>query len=83
MNYLIKKYQRTLEAAGLKKYRFHDLRHYSASFQIALGIPPQYIMERGGWETDGSMKRYIHALDQKRKEFSEKTNDAFDKILKA
>lgn len=83
MNYLIKKYQRTLESAGLKKYRFHDLRHYSASFQIALGIPPQYIMERGGWETDGSMKRYIHALDQKRKEFSEKTNDAFDKILKA
>lgn len=80
-NYLIKKYQRTLVNAGLTKYRFHDLRHYSASFQIALGIPPQYVMDRGGWESDYSMKRYIHALDQKRKEFSTQANDAFSESL--
>ena len=81
MDYLTKSFQRKMKDAGLQKYRFHDLRHYSASFQIALGIPPQYVMDRGGWETDYSMKRYIHALDKKRKEFADKTNTAFEDLL--
>lgn len=81
MEYLTKYYQKVMKNAGLSKYRFHDLRHYSASFQIAIGIPPQYVMDRGGWETDHSMKRYIHALDSKRKEFSDKTNSAFENSM--
>lgn len=81
MESLTKAYQRKMKSVGLDKYRFHDLRHYSASFQIALGIPPQYVMDRGGWESDHSMKRYIHALDKKRKEFSDQTNAAFQAAL--
>jgi len=81
MTYIYKKYRSVLDAAGLGKYRFHDLRHYSASFQIALGVLPQYVMDRGGWETEASMKRYIHAMDKKRKELSEKTNSAFGDLL--
>lgn len=33
------------------------LRHYSCSIMHALGVPDQYIMARGGWATDGVMKR--------------------------
>ncbi|MCB7523198.1 tyrosine-type recombinase/integrase [[Clostridium] hylemonae] len=54
--------------AGLNHFRFHDLRHYSASIQHALGIPDAYIMERGGWETDGTLKSiYRHTLKDKKK----------------
>ena len=36
--------------------RFHDLRHYYASFQHAINIPDQYIMESGGWRSDSVLK---------------------------
>ncbi len=37
-------------------YRFHDLRHYSASIMHAMGVPDQYIMKRGGWSNDRVLK---------------------------
>lgn len=58
--------------------RFHDLRHYAASIMHALGVPDQYIMERGGWSSDAILKSvYRNVLRDKRKEFSDKTNDHF------
>ena len=78
---LTKRFNRTLDRHGFEHFRFHDLRHFAASFQIALGIPPEYIMERGGWQTSGTMKRYIHALDEQKKVMSQKANDAFSKLL--
>ena len=78
---ITKRFTRTLSRHGFEHFRFHDLRHFAASFQIALGIPPEYIMERGGWQTAGTMRRYIHALDGQRKQMSDKANDAFSKLL--
>ena len=44
-------------------YCFHSLRHYSASYLHAIGIPDAYIMERGGWSTPHVMQKvYRHAL---------------------
>ena len=37
--------QRRLVAAGLPRQRFHDLRHASASFQLAQGIPMKVVQE--------------------------------------
>lgn len=60
---------RAIRFSHSPKFRFHDLRHYSASIMHAIGIPDQYIMERGGWASDNVMKRiYIGTIgDEKRK----------------
>ena len=78
---LTKQFSRTLKRLGMEHFRFHDLRHYSASFQLSLGIPSLYVMDRGGWHSDASMKRYLHALDKQKKEFSDKANSAFGKLF--
>ena len=67
-----------LNRAGVPHFRFHDLRHYSASIQHALGIPDAYIMQRGGWENDQVLKAvYRHAMDDKANEMNKKANDYF------
>ena len=64
-NFFIK----AVKKAGLPRFRFHDLRHYQASILHAMGIPDKYIMERGGWKTDSTLKNiYQHTMSDKRKE---------------
>lgn len=64
--------------------RFHDLRHYAASILHALNVPDQYIMERGGWSTDGTLKSvYRNTLSDKSRQFSALANDYFTKNLLA
>lgn len=75
------RFARLLRRAGVPAFRFHDLRHYSASIQHAIGIPDAYIMQRGGWESDTTLKQiYRHALDQEAKKANEKINDYFSKL---
>jgi integrase len=50
------RFNRAIEYSGLTHFRFHDLRHYSASIMHAIGVPDQYILQRGGWKTDNVMK---------------------------
>ena len=70
-----------LKKNKLEHFRFHDLRHYSASIQHALGIPDVYIMQRGGWGSDGVLKSvYRHAMDDKLKEMNEAANRHFEEV---
>lgn len=67
--------------SGLPHFRFHDLRHYCASIQHALGIPDAYIMQRGGWSSDAVLKQvYRHALSDKAEELNNVANDHFSKL---
>lgn len=67
--------------SGLPHFRFHDLRHYCASIQHALGVPDAYIMSRGGWNSDTVLKQiYRHALDDKAKDENNKINEHFSSI---
>lgn len=67
---------------GLPKFRFHDLRHYSASVQHALGIPDAYIMQRGGWSSDKVLKDvYRHAMNDRQKEMNDIANKHFENIM--
>lgn len=72
---------RAIKYSKSPKFRFHDLRHYCASIMHAMGMPDQYIMERGGWQSDYTMKRvYRDALPDKQKTFDNKVNEYFEKI---
>lgn len=67
--------------SGLPHFRFHDLRHYCASIQHALGVPDAYIMSRGGWNSDAVLKQiYRHALDDKAKQENDKINAHFSNM---
>lgn len=67
-----------LKRAEIPTFRFHDLRHYQASILHALGVPDKYIMERGGWRTDSTLKNvYQHTMDDKRKQVESQICDYF------
>lgn len=71
-----------LSKVGVKHFRFHDLRHYQASILHALGVPDKYIMQRGGWSSDYTLKKvYRHAMEQQGKKFSKIANNYFEEIL--
>ncbi len=75
-------FQRVLERNNLQHFRFHDLRHYSASIRHALGIPDAYIMADGGWSSDKVLKAvYRHAMSDRKKEMSNKANSHFESLL--
>ena len=75
------RFRYALKKAGVPHFRFHDLRHYSASIQHAIGIPDAYIMARGGWESDTTLKNiYRHALDAEAKKANDKINEYFTKL---
>lgn len=64
------------------KCRFHDLRHYAASILHAIGVPDQYIMERGGWSTDGTLKAvYRNTLADQSKLYSDRAVSHFSAQL--
>lgn len=80
-NQITDRFQSVLRRANLPHFRFHDLRHYSASIQHALGVPDAYIMQRGGWGNDGVLKAvYRHAMEEKAKEMAKITNDYFSTL---
>lgn len=75
------RFVKIVKRAGASKFRFHDLRHYCASIQHALGIPDAYIMARGGWKNDTVLKQvYRHALEDQQKEMNAIANDYFSEL---
>lgn len=74
-------FARLRDRLGLK-CRFHDLRHYAASILHAIGVPDQYIMARGGWSTDGTLKAvYRNTLADQSKLYNEKAVSHFSAQL--
>ena len=70
---------KALNNIDIPHFRFHDLRHYGASKLHAMGVPDVYIMRRGGWKSDYTMKSvYRHALEDKTKEFDSRIANEFD-----
>lgn len=81
-NALSERFTKVLEREGLPHFRLHDLRHYSASILHALGIPDQYIMNRGGWSTPNVMIRvYRDALTDVDKRMNRKAVRYFEKRI--
>lgn len=67
-----------LKRLDVPHFRFHDLRHYSASIMHAIGVPDVYIMERGGWSSDHTLKNiYRGSMNDFSKKFTSMTNEHF------
>ncbi len=72
-------FRRAVKACGLPHFRFHDLRHYSASIMHAIGVPDQYILQRGGWSSDNVMKSvYRNVIDLESARQTKKINAHFE-----
>lgn len=49
-------FESAIKRLNIVHFRFHDLWHYAASIMHAIGVPDQYIMQRGGWSSDHTLK---------------------------
>lgn len=75
------RFKRAVKATHLPHFRFHDLRHYSASIMHAIGVPDQYIMQRGGWSSDNILKSvYRNTIDFETARQTKKINQHFEKL---
>lgn len=80
-NTLSDRFTKAVSDSGLPHFRFHDLRHYSASVMHAIGVPDQYIMQRGGWSSDFVMKSvYRNVIDLETVRQNKKIVHHFEKI---
>ena len=78
---LTNEFKRFIRRNRLQHFRFHDLRHYSASIMHALGVPDKYIMERGGWSTDKTLKSvYQHTMADQAEHYNKKIQSHFEKM---
>lgn len=74
-------FAKMIKRSDLPDFRFHDLRHYSASIQHTLGVPDAYIMRRGGWGNDSVLKNvYRHAMESEVKAMNAKANAHFESL---
>lgn len=51
---------KALEAAGIKDFRWHDLRHTWASWHVMAGTPLPVLQELGGWRDLRMVLKYAH-----------------------
>ena len=55
-----KAWYKALDKAGIKEFRWHDLRHTWASWHVQNGTPLNVLQELGGWESVEMVRRYAH-----------------------
>ncbi len=55
-----KSWRKAVKRAGLKDFRWHDLRHTWASWHIQKGTPAYVLQELGGWSSADMVRRYAH-----------------------
>ena len=62
--YLSRKFKSIIQASGLPVYRFHDLRHSSASLLVKYGYSLKEVGEWLGHASIASTNRYAHIQHQ-------------------
>lgn len=75
------RFQKLVLRHGFPHIRFHDLRHFAASYMHAMNICDATIQQRGGWQTNTCLRRvYIDAMDDAARKATEEINSRFSSI---
>jgi integrase len=78
---LHKYYKRFLAKAGLPDFRFHDLRHSSATLALQAGINPKVVQERlGHSDISLTLGTYSHVLPSMQEEAAQKLEELLTPI---
>jgi len=66
---VIREFHKSLEAAGIARIRFHDLRHSCATLLLVQGVSPRVVMEiLGHSEIAMTMDTYTHVVPELQRE---------------
>lgn len=58
---------------GLPGFRFHDLRHTWASWQVQAETPLSHLQELGGWASFSMVQRYAHLSPGHLRQYADRT----------
>lgn len=82
--HISQRFEHIAKKAGCEGVRFHDLRHWCASYLHAQGVPDTILQARGGWRTDRILKSvYLHELESESSKWTQTINNNFEDILKS
>lgn len=65
--YISRQFRKSSRAAGLRDFRFHDLRHDGATTLLNAGFTTRVLMDIGGWKREAMVTRYAAVTDQTRR----------------
>ena len=71
-------WRKALKRAGIKDFRWHDLRHTWASWHVQHGTPLYALQELGGWSCADMVRRYAHLSSEHLAAYAEKVNSMLD-----
>ena len=75
-----KAWKKALERAGIKDFRWHDLRHTWASWHVQAGTPLHVLQELGAWESVEMVRKYAHLSVDHLKEYAD--NISLPRVVK-
>ncbi|NEV62417.1 tyrosine-type recombinase/integrase [Thiorhodococcus minor] len=63
-------WRKALKRANIEDFRWHDLRHTWASWQVQAGTPLHALQELGGWTCAEMVQRYAHLAPEHLAEYA-------------
>jgi len=67
-----KAWYQALKRAGIRDFRWHDLRHTWASWHAQAGTPLHVLQELGGWESADMVRKYAHLSSEHLAEYADR-----------
>lgn len=71
-------WRKALKRAGIKDFRWHDLRHTCFSWHRMNGTPTHEIQQLGGWKSSTMVERYAHLAPDHLAKAAARLDSVFD-----
>jgi integrase len=74
----LRRFYRLLDAAGLPRMHFHDLRHSAATILLSMGVPPHMVQELlGHSDVSITLRIYGHVIPKMRQDVADKMDNLY------